>query len=108
MIFFTVMIKGRAGKRKEILQTIHGVLDQVKKKEGCQGAKSYQDLNDENIFYLVEEWRTLEDMDRYLRSNLFAVLLGIEPILADKPEVKVMIESSSSMNSRNNERQAVQ
>ncbi|HEB68852.1 MAG TPA: hypothetical protein ENI88_04445 [Desulfobulbus sp.] len=47
-------------------------------------------------------------MDRYLRSNLFAVLLGIEPILADKPEVKVMIESSSSMNSRNNERQAGQ
>lgn len=39
MIFFTVMIKGRAGKRKEILQTIHGVLDRVKKKKDVRAQR---------------------------------------------------------------------
>ncbi len=95
MIISTIRMKGRAGKRKEIQQTINGILDQMKRDTGCLDASNYQDVNDENIFYLVEEWRTKKDMDRYLHSNLFAVLLGIETILADKPEIKILVESSS-------------
>ncbi len=95
MIISTIRMKGRVGKRKEILQTIDGILDRMKRNKGCLEASSYQDVNDENIFYLVEEWRTQKDMDRYLHSNLFAVLLGIETILADKPEIKILVERSS-------------
>jgi len=95
MIISTIRMKGCPGKRKEILQTINGALGRLKRRKGDLDVSSYQDVNDKNIFYLVEEWRTQKDMDRYLHSNLFAVLLGIETILTAKPEIKILVESGS-------------
>ena len=92
MFVSSIKMKGRSEKRVEILQTINGVSEQTKQKRGCMSASSYQDINDENIFYLVEIWQTQEDMDDYLSSNLFAVLLGIKTILVETPEVKILVE----------------
>lgn len=95
MYVSSIRMKGRPGKRKEIIQTINGVLDQLKLKTGCLDVASYQDLADENIFYVVEEWQTEQDMNEYLHSKLFAVLLGIKAILVEMPEVKILSESST-------------
>lgn len=95
MFVSSIKIKGRAEKRIEILQTINGVSEQTRRKRGCLGANSYQDINDENIFYLTEMWQTQEDMDDYLSSKLFAVLLGIKTILVETPEIKILVEDCS-------------
>lgn len=95
MFFSSIKMKGRPEKRTEILQTINGVSDQVKLKKGCLGVNCYQDVNDENTFYLVDKWKTKIDMDEYLISNLFAVLLGIQTILLETPEVKILVEDCS-------------
>ena len=95
MYISSIRMKGRPGKRKEIMQTINGIVDQLRLRKGCLDAASYQDLNDENIFYLVEEWQTQQDMDEYLHSKLFAVLLGIKTILVETPEIKILSEDCS-------------
>jgi quinol monooxygenase YgiN len=88
-------MKGLPEKRVEILQTITGVSDQIKLQKGCLSASSYQDINDENIFHLIEVWQTQHDLNEYLTSNLFAVLLGIKNILVESPKVKIMVEDCS-------------
>ena len=95
MFISSIKMKGRPEKRIEILQTINGVSDQVKLKKGCLSVNCYQDVNEENTFYLVDMWKTKQDMDEYLISNLFAVLLGIKTILFDTPEVKILVEDCS-------------
>jgi quinol monooxygenase YgiN len=88
-------MKGRSDKRKEIIQTLNGISNQVRVKKGCLNVKSYQAIDDENVFCLVEEWKTKPDMDEYMNSQLYAALLGISTILAEKPEVKILVEEGS-------------
>ena len=58
-------------------------------------ANSYQDINDENTFCLLEMWRTQREMEEYLHSKLYAVLLGVETLLVESPEVKILVEDGS-------------
>jgi len=95
MFISSVKMKGRPEKRTEILQTISGVSDQVKLNKGCLSVNGYQDINDENMFFLVGTWKTQQDLDEHLTSNLFAVLLGINAILTEAPEVKILVEDCS-------------
>jgi len=90
MIVAAVTLKGRQDKRREIMQTISGIADQVRRCEGCFGVNCYQDINDRNVFYYVQQWRSREDLDGHLNSKLFAALLGIKSILAEPPRIEHM------------------
>lgn len=90
MIIATVKMKGRDDKRREIMQTITGIADQVKQCKGCVGAHCYQDLNDQNTFYHIQEWQSRQELDEHLSSKLFSALLGLKTILAESPEVEVL------------------
>lgn len=92
MYISSIRMKGRSDKRKEIIQTLNGISDQVRLKKGCLNVKSYQDIDDKNVFFLVEEWKTQHDMDEYINSTLFSALLGIKTILVEKPEIKILVE----------------
>ena len=58
MIITTIKIHGRARNRKEIVQTIKGLMEQLTKDGGCVKADLFQDLDDEDTFYLMEEWQS--------------------------------------------------
>ena len=92
MFVSSFKLKGQAGKRNEIFQTINGISDQLRFQKGCLSVTSYQDTNDLDCFFLMNEWETQEDLNEYLSSKLFAVLLGIRTILTDTPEVRVLVE----------------
>jgi quinol monooxygenase YgiN len=93
MIITTVKMKGREDKRREILQTIREIASQVRRCKGCAGVSCYQDIDDKNVFYNVQEWRTREDLNDHLNSKLFAVLLGIKSILAEPPQIEHMFRN---------------
>jgi quinol monooxygenase YgiN len=86
-----ITLHGRSEKRMEILQTIKGIKEQLDKKTRCRQVKIYQDIDDENTFFLVEDWLSEHDLDEYLSSGLFKVLLGLNPILEEPLEVKVFV-----------------
>jgi quinol monooxygenase YgiN len=88
MITATIKLHGRSEKRREILQTIKGLMDQLNKGTNCNQVNLYQDIDDKDIFFLVENWSAEHDLDEYLSSQLFKVLLGVHPILKDPLEIK--------------------
>lgn len=49
-------------------------------------------MEDEDIFFLVEEWREQRMLDDHIKASLFAALLGMEQLLTQKPEIKFMAE----------------
>lgn len=92
MITATITLHGQPEKQTEILQTIKGIKEQLDKETRCRQVKIYQDIDDVNTFFLVENWLTEHDLDEYLSSRSFKVLLGVKPILKDSLAIKVFTE----------------
>ena len=93
MFVVTFKLQGKPETRLEISQSLQGIADKVKKVEGCKDTRIYLDIEDENIFFLVEEWQQQRHLDDHMKSSLFAALLGIKGLLARSPEVKFMVEN---------------
>ncbi len=52
-------------------------------------------MEDENILSLIEEWETREDLDRYIATKRFRVLLGAESLLNEPLEIQIHTVSRS-------------
>ena len=90
MVVVTFKLHGKSEKLLEISQSLKGIAKKVKKLEGCMDTKVYQDTDNENIFFLVQEWQKQRQLDDHMKSSLFAALLGFKGLLAKEPEIKFM------------------
>ena len=82
MIVNTTRITVHPDKRIELAQTITRLLQPVKSIPGCRAFDFYLDATDENSSLLISEWESQSDLDRYLRSNNFAILRGAIKVLS--------------------------
>ena len=89
MVIIFVRLKVRPEKRKELSQTLHSIVKQVRKESGCLHAGFYQDVDDETEFLVVEEWATQKDADDHLQSNIFTVLIGAGCLMLRVPEIVI-------------------
>lgn len=92
MITASIKLHGRHEKRTEILQTLRSLRDELSREKKCGQVNVYQNVDDEDIFFLVEDWPNEEELDEYLSSRLFKILLGVKPILQDPLEIKLLTE----------------
>lgn len=88
MILTIIKLHGRSTKRKEILQTIKELDSKAAQQEGCVATGFYEDMNDRNVHYILEEWESREDLERYMRTKSYNVLLGIEALLKGPLEIQ--------------------
>ena len=82
MIVKTTKITVRPEKRVELAQTIGRLLGPIKNVKGCRTIRFYLDAADENSSLLLSEWETESDLERYLRSDDFAILRGAITVLS--------------------------
>ncbi len=96
MIVVTIKMDVLPEKRREFLQTIRALTSPTRSNKGCINCHYYQDVEDENIISLVEEWETQEELDNHLRSEQFSVLLGAMNLLSKPPDIKFNAVSYTS------------
>ena len=96
MVITFVRMSVRPEKRKELSQTLLSIVEQVRKESGCLHAGFYQNGENEEDFFVVEEWTTQKDSDDHLRSDIFTVLLGARCLLSRPPEIVIHTVSNSS------------
>jgi quinol monooxygenase YgiN len=89
------MMKALTDKQKEVVQTLLSMSPTVVLEQGCLGCEVFRDLEDDRTFWLIEEWSTREDLDRYLWSDGFSVLLGTKSLMDRPLEVSIHTVSSS-------------
>ena len=82
MILKTTKIIVRPENRVELAQTIGRLLGPIKDVKGCRKISFYLDAVDQNSSLLLSEWETESDLDRYMRSNDFAILRGAIMVLS--------------------------
>ncbi len=83
-------------KRKEFLQTLHALIQPIRKEKGCIKCSACQDIEDENTICMIEGWETQKELDSYLRSDLFEVLIGTKNFWSKPWEINFNTVSSTT------------
>ena len=89
MILTRIIFTALPEKRKELMQTLLSMLETIGKEKGCISYGIFSDIHKNTVFNLIEEWKTREDLHRYIQSERFSVLLGTKSLLAEPMEIKI-------------------
>jgi len=82
-------------KQKEVMQTLLSMVESTGREKGCLSHQVFRDIEEENVFNLIDEWETREDVDQHIRSAKFGVLLGTKSLLCEPPDVQIHTVSDS-------------
>jgi quinol monooxygenase YgiN len=96
MILVMIRMDVLPEKRKELSQAISSLLGSIRKEKGCHRCDFCNRLEDENEFFLIEEWGTKGDLASHLRSELFQVVLGAMNLLKKPQEMRFYTDLSIS------------
>jgi quinol monooxygenase YgiN len=89
MIVVKTRMNSLPEKRKEVLQTLSSMTEAIRQEKGCRSYQVFQDIEDKNVFCLVQEWETREDLEHHMRSDRFSVLLGTNILLNEHQEILI-------------------
>ena len=95
MIIVSITMTARPEKQKEVMQTLLSMIEPTLQEKGCLSYQVFQDIEDENVFSLVKEWETREDLDHHMRSDRFGVLLGTKILLNEQQSIQIHTISHS-------------
>ena len=70
-------------KRMELSQTIASLSLSTRMEKGCQRCDFCRSIEDENRFFLLEEWDTQENLKNHLKSEHFKVIRGAKNLLQE-------------------------
>ena len=90
MFLFLVDLKVAAGNRKEFSQTMDAIVNQIRSQTECVKATLCQDIEDETSFILLTEWTARKDLENYIRSDRFGVLLGAGCLLEHPLSMEIL------------------
>jgi quinol monooxygenase YgiN len=62
--------------------------DRIRHEDGCISHRWYQDIEDRNVFLLIEEWNCIENLTKHLESQRFGILSGALRTLAYQESVQ--------------------
>lgn len=95
MILIRITIRVLLEKQKEVMQTLSSMIGPAGGEKGCLNYCVYRDIETENIFSLLSEWNTREDLDFHIKSDRFGILLGLRSLLHESPLIQIHTVSSS-------------
>ena len=81
--------------RTEIMQTLVSMIEPTQNGKGCMSCHVLRDMEDKNVFSLIVEWETREDLDDYIRSDRFSALLGTKSLLSEPQQIEIHTVSHS-------------
>ncbi len=95
MIIIRIAMNALPEKQKEVMQTLLSMFEFMGKEKGCLSHHVFRDIENENVFNLIDEWETREDLDQHIMSSKFGVLLGTKSLLCEPPSIQIHTVSNS-------------
>ncbi|MCJ7541300.1 MAG: antibiotic biosynthesis monooxygenase [Desulfobacterales bacterium] len=89
MIIAKIIMNALPEKRKEVFQTLLSMIEILRQEKGCRSCQVFQDIEDENVFSVVQKWETREDLEQHMRSDRFSVLLGTNILLKKQQDIRI-------------------
>ena len=95
MIIVGITMNVLIEKRTEVMQTLLSMIEPTENERGCLSCHVFRDIEDQNVFSLLEEWETRQDLDDHIKSDRFSVLLGTKSLLCEAPQIEIHTVSHS-------------
>ena len=95
MIVIKITMNAIPSKQLEMTQTLLSMIEPTEKEAGCIGYDVFRDTKDQNLFCLLEEWKTREELDQHIASHQFSVLLGTKVLLSEPLDIQIFTVSRS-------------
>jgi quinol monooxygenase YgiN len=90
MIIARTYLNALQEKQKEVLQTLLSMVEPPGNGNGMITYCVYADIEDPKVFNLISSWETRDHLDRYLNSDRFSALLGINSLLRHPIEIEIL------------------
>ena len=88
MILSTLRMIVRPERRRDLLETMRGMLEPSRVERGCLSYRLYEDVENRDAFILLEEWETQADLERHISKDSELQLLSLMDFLIEKPELR--------------------
>ena len=88
MILVTLKMIVHPKRRSDILEAMRGMLEPARVERGCLSYCLYEDVENRNVFVLLEEWATQADLERHIRTENVQRLLALMDLLSVQPELQ--------------------
>jgi quinol monooxygenase YgiN len=95
VIIVGIKMNVRLEKWTEVMQTLLSLIEPTENERGCLSCHVFRDIEDQNVFSLIEEWETRQDLDDHIRSDRFSVLLGTKSLLSEPQQIEIHTISQS-------------
>jgi quinol monooxygenase YgiN len=82
VVIVIIKLNARSEKYLELKQSLLAMIEPTRKEKGCLGHNIFQDIENDNGFSLIQMWQSRDDLDDYVRSDLFTVLIGTRYLLS--------------------------
>jgi quinol monooxygenase YgiN len=89
MHIVTLRIKAPRNRRKDFLDAARLVVGPTQVQPGCISCRFYQDVDDPDAVFLVEEWKTRKELDHHLKSDRYRIILSLVDMSEKPPEFKL-------------------
>ena len=89
MIILRIAMNVSSEKHKELVQTLASIMELMEHEKGCLQFSILSDVKNLNLITLLEEWRTREDFENHLGSEMFSVLLGTKSLLKEPYNIQI-------------------
>jgi quinol monooxygenase YgiN len=87
MMIVTLKMTPHGEKRRETLDILLTVKGPVLAERGCLACGIYEEHDEEQSLLYVELWRSLEELERHIRSSNYARILEAMELSALLPEI---------------------
>jgi len=95
VIIIRITMNALLEKRTEVMQTLLSMIEPIENVRGCLSCHVFQDIEEKNVFSLIEQWETREDLDDHIKSDRFSVLLGTKSLLCEPLQIEIHTVSHS-------------
>lgn len=95
MIIVRIIINALPEKRKEVMQTLLSINKLPDNRSEYLSCCVFCDMDNENIFNLISEWKTRRHLESYIRSERFSVLLGTTTLLCEPLKINILTVSGA-------------
>lgn len=96
MILSTLKMIVQPERRRDLLETMKGMLEPARVERGCLSFCLYEDVENNNAFVLLEEWATQADLERHISKDNQRQILALMDILSEQPEFRFHTVSNTA------------
>jgi quinol monooxygenase YgiN len=95
MLIYQLKIQIKQNKLDEFAISLHSFLPKICSQKGCLDFRAYQDIERENMYIVVGEWKTRQAMEKHFQTHDFEVLIGAARVLGETFEMNLAEVSKS-------------